>query len=120
MRDQKIPGDHIVRFYYDQKSKHPFMSISIHKTNAYGHEMTTHPSLNIHNLPREGYVRLRKNPNPNSKAKSYYHRSIKKIRNNDHYHRLSRKPKWWISKRDLRRLKIIDYKKIKNVRCVRS
>ena len=93
--------------------------ISITKYYYYGHEMTTHPSLRENGLPRKGYVRFRKNPNPNSKEKSYYHISIKRIIYVEKNGRFSPKRKWYISKRDLRRLKRIDYKKIKNVRCVR-
>ena len=118
--NKKIPGDHIVRFYYDKKSGHPFMSISLYKIIVYGHEMTTHPSRKENGLPRNGYVRFRKNPNPSSKEKSYYHRSIKRIENKEKHGRLSYKKSWVISKRDLRRLKRIDQKKIKNVRCVNN
>ena len=116
---QMIPGDHIVRFYRDAKSGHPFMSISKNINVYYGHEMTTHPSLTKHGTIREGYVRLRKNPRAHDKARSYYHKSIKRITNlheGNGKGRLSPRKHWRLSKRDLRRLKRIDKAKIKNVR----
>ena len=115
---KKIPGDHMLRFYRDNKSSHPFMSISKNKNTHYGHEMTTHPSLNQKGLPRIGYIRFRKNPNPNNKNKSYYHKSIRKIKDTrtEKGLRLKRKKNWRIINKDLKRLKRIDKNKIKNVR----
>ena len=114
----KVPGDHRLRFFRDAKSQHPFMSISIHSNFIYGHEMTTHPSLNQKGLPRNYYVKFRRNPNPNNKTLSYYHRSIRRIKNTytKKGYRFRRKTNWRISKKDLRILKRIDKKRIKNVR----
>lgn len=115
---QKISGDHRIRFYRDAKSGHPFMSISRKNRAHYGHEMTTTPSLTINGKPRQNYVRFRSNPNRNDKRKSYYSRPIKRIKNLETNlgFRLRRYKNWRLSRKDLKRLKKIDKKKIKNVR----
>ena len=115
---QKIPGDHKLRFFRDSKSGHPFLSISRKQSIYYGHEMTRRPSLNTAKNPREGYVKLRINPNKSDKSNSYYHKSIKRISNkaNEQGDRLRRYKKWTISRKDLKTLKAVDKKKIKNVR----
>ncbi len=111
---RKIPGDHKLRFYRDSKSGHPYMSISKNGNKYYGHEMTSHPSVREGGKPRKKYVKMHKNPNPDDKRISYYNRNVKRIINIDF--RLRLHPKWKIGSRDLRILKIIDKKKIKNVR----
>lgn len=111
---RKIPGDHKLRFYRDSKSGHPYMSISKNGNKYYGHEMTSHPSVRESGKPRKKYVKMHKNPNPDDKRISYYNMNVKRIINIDF--RLRLHPKWKISSRDLKILKIIDKKKIKNVR----
>ena len=111
---RKIPGDHRLRFYRDSKSGHPYMSISKNGNKYYGHEMTSHPSVRESGKPRKKYVKMHKNPNPDDKRISYYNRNVKRIINIDF--RLRFHPKWKIGSRDLKILKIIDKKKIKNVR----
>lgn len=115
---RKIPGDHRLRFYRDAKSGHPFMSISKCFDIHFGHEMTESPSLLQTGKPKSNYIRLRKNPNPNDKRRSYYQKSIKRLNNTKKGNkpRLSLRKKWSISNKDLKRLKNIDKKRIKNVR----
>ena len=80
--------------------------------------MTTSPSLDFKQRPRKNYIRLKFNPNKNDKRNSYYSRSIKRIKNKESHlgNRLRRYKNWRISRKDLKRLKKIDKKKIKNVR----
>lgn len=115
---QKIPGDHRLRFYRDAKSGHPFMSISKNCDYHYGHEMTRNPSLTISKTPRRGYQQFRHNPNTKDKVQSYYHKSIKRIKNIETHlgRRFRRNKNWIISKADLRILRRLDKRKIKNVR----
>lgn len=115
---QKIPGNHRIAFYRDKKSGHPYMRISRYGKYYYGHDMTTHPSLRTDKVPRRGYVRFRKNPNPSSKEKSYYHKSIRRlwVVNSNSGKRFDCKKDWVISNYDLRKLKRIDKKRIKNIR----
>lgn len=115
---QRIPGDHVLRFFRDAKSGHPFMSISKKRDFHYGHEMTRSPSLTKDNNPRKGYQPFKRNPNTNDKSKNYYHRSIKRISNKltQLGRRLRRYRNWVISKKDLKIIKRLDKKKIKNVR----
>ena len=115
---QKIPGDHRLRFYRDAKSGHPFMSISKNFNCHYGHEMTRNPSLTSGKSPRRGYQPFKKNPNTKDKTKSFYHKSIKRIKDVETHlgRRFRRYKNWIISKADLRIIKRLDKKKIKNVR----
>ena len=117
-----IPGDHVVRFYRDAKSNHPFMCISIYKLIHYGHMMTTHPSLKKDGRPRCEYIRFRINPNRNNKKMSYYSKTIVRIIDKKMIcgQRLQLRKNWKISLRDLRRLKRIDKNKIKNVRIIET
>ena len=120
---KRIPGNHIIRFYRDAKSNHPFMSISNIELIHYGHEMTSHPSLKQDGRPRNCYIRFRKNPNPNNKGiKCYYNRAIKRLKNKKTQlgYRLQPRNNWIISLKDLKRLKRIDKRKIKNVRLVKK
>lgn len=115
---QKVPGDHKIRFFRDAKSGHPFMSISMKNNYHYGHEMTTSPSLDSKEKPRKNYIRLATNPNKNDKRRSFYNRSIKRINNKPSHlgNRLRRYKNWKITRKDLKRLKRVDKKRIKNVR----
>ena len=80
--------------------------------------MTTHPSLTKARKPRAGYIQFKRNPNPKSKQKSYFHKSIKRIYSpKNGMPRLSRR-KWSLSKKDLKKLRKMDRHKIKNVRPV--
>ncbi len=119
-RTRKIPGDHKLRFYRDAKSGHPFMSVSKSKDIYFGHEMTKHPSLTEMGQPRASYVLFYRNPNPYCRESSYFHKSIRRIKNGiiNNVDRLKRKPLWRISRRDLKKVRNIDKKKIKNVRPV--
>lgn len=93
------------------------MGISESGKDVYGHNLTTHPSLTKDGKPRSGYQALKKSPNPKDVRKSYYEKSIKKIRNarNEKGPRLKRKTKWEIGKKDLKRLRKADRKRIKNI-----
>ena len=115
---KRIAGDHILRFHYDQKSGHPFMSISKKGDYYYGHEMTSSPSLKESGEIRSKYIRFRKNPNGNQpkSQRSYYRKRIKMNLYSPVGGRLKLKKKWKIGKSDLKRLKRIDKYKIKNVR----
>ena len=115
---QKIPGDHIIRFFRDAKSGHPYMSISKEGNKYYGHDMTSHPSLKDDGALRKKYQKFHRNPNPDDNKNSFYHRRIKKIINtkNTYGYRLRLHPKWKISTRDLKILRNLDKRKIKNVR----
>ena len=112
--ERRIPGDHRLRFYRDIKSGHPYMSISKNGNKYYGHDMTSHPSLKDNGSPRKKYVKMHRNPNPDDKRVSYYSRKIKRVIN--YGQRLRLHPKWRISYKDLKVLKMINKKKIKNVR----
>ena len=113
-----IPGDHRVRFYRDAKSGHPFMGISKNNELHFGHEMTESPSLLKTGGIKNRYIRFRKNPNPNDKEKSYYRKAIKRIVNTTKgdIPRLVKRKNWKITNHDLKVLKRIDKKRIKNVR----
>lgn len=115
---KRIPGDHRLRFFLDIKSSHPFMCISIYKNTYYGHQMTTHPSLYSDGTVKRGYMRFKKNPNKKDKRFAYYEISIRRIVNtiSDNGYRLKRRYTWVICKKDLKTLKQIDKKIIKNVR----
>ena len=115
---KKVPGDHFVRFYYDYKTAHPFMCISNYKNYYFGHEMTTHPSLRKNGTIKSGYIRFRKNPNPESKNKSYYYKALKRILNssNKKGKRLRLYKKWRILRSDLKRLKRLDKRKSPHIR----
>ena len=114
---QKIPGDHKLAFYRDNKSGHPYMRISEYGNYYYGHDLTSHPSLREDKRPRNGYIRFKRNPNPSSKERSYYHKSIRRLLSIDSYNfkRFSPRKGWNIYRRDMRKLKKIDYRKIKNI-----
>ena len=110
---QKIKGDHIIRFYFYEKSHHPFMSVTKHGNYHDGHNMTTHPSLRMNKTIRGRYRRFRKNPNPDSSSISYYEGPL--IRNVTADPKLMRlKKNWFLSIGDLKRLKIND--KTKNLK----
>jgi len=114
---QMIPGDHKLAFYRDSKSGHPYMRISKHRNYYYGHEMTSHPSLRNNRTPRSGYISFRRNPNPTNKERSYYHKSIRRLMvvvNNAN--RFRAHITWAISKRDMKKLKRIDRKRIKSIK----
>ena len=115
---KRIPGNHLVFFYYDYKTAHPFMCISNYNNYYYGHEMTTHPSLRQNGSIKSDYIRFRRNPNPTNKNKSYYHKSIKRIINttNKKGKRLRMYKTWKISNTDLRRLKRLDKRKSPHIR----
>ena len=116
---RKIPGDHNLRFFFDEKSGHPFMSVSKKGDYYFGHEMTTSPELTQSNRIRKCYVKFRKNPNPHNKKKSFYHKRIKQNIFSPKNGRLKPKRNWRISSRDLKILRKIDRRKIKNVRTVK-
>ena len=115
---KRIAGDHILRFHFDQKSGHPFMSISKKGDYYYGHEMTSSPSLRESGEVRSKYVKFRTNPNrsQSKRQKSYYRRRIKMNLYSPTGGRLKPKQKWKISRFDLKKLKRLDKNKIKNVR----
>lgn len=115
---KKVPGDHILRFYKDAKSGHPFLGISEFGKKIYGHEMTSHPALNAGGEAKKKYQRFHKNPNPNNKSNSYYSKKMKRLinTNNKYGLRLKLQKHWRIINRDLKILKNIDKKKTKNVR----
>ena len=113
-----IPGNHIVKFYRDEKSGHPFMGISEFGTRVYGHEMTTHPARKNNKKPRAKYQMFHKNPSGDKETESFYKKTVKKIINEVTVlgPLLKLKRLWKIGKRDLKILKNLDKKRIKNVR----
>ena len=111
---QKIGGDHILRFYFDNKSKHPLMGISRIQNAVSGHQMTSHPEKTASGIVKKSYIKFKTNPNTKEKNKVSYYR--KKIKRNISIDRLSLKKEWTISKHDFKVLKNIDIKAIKNVR----
>ena len=117
----KIGGDHIVRFYFDMRSGHPFMAITKEKDTISGHEMTTTPPLTKNNTIKSGYIRFRRKPNRHQQKKSYYKRRIKRrLQLSKSSGRFKIQKNWAISRKDLKVLKNVDKKKIKNVRIAKN
>ena len=105
-----------ITFYHNKSSRHFLLGIAKQGDYIAGHDMTTHPSLKKCLKPKKKYFRLSRNPNPNDERVSYVDR---KLRKNIRFHfedsgkkRLTKKKNWKLSKRDKKRVRKIDYKKL--------
>lgn len=116
---QKIKGDHIIRFYFDNKSHHFFLSISKHDERVDGHSMTSHPSLRVDGSLRIKYLKLKHNPSPSSTFPSYLEKSLLRnidIVNKDGKKRMANKNTWKLSQKDFKRIKALDRKRTKHLK----
>lgn len=106
------------KFYHNKASHHFFLGIAKRGVTLAGHDMTTHPSLTSSGRPKKKYLILHDNPNPNDKRKSYLDRKLRKnvkvCFDDSGKKRLTIKKGWKLSKKDIKAIKKIDKKQIKN------
>ena len=103
--------------YHNKGSKHFLLSVESRGDYAFGHDMTTSPSLTKDNQPRKRYMALYKNPNPKDKRTSYIHKNpriVKKHFEDSGDKRLTKKREWKVHKKDKRVIKKLNKKKLKN------
>ena len=105
-----------IKFYHNKGSGHFFLCVGYRGDYVAGHDLTTHPTLNRKGKPKNKYIALFKNPNPNDKRKSFMDKHLRK---NLKIHfqdsgkkRLTKKQNWKLSKRDKKRIKRLDRNKI--------
>ena len=116
---QKLKGDHVIRFYFDNKSHHFFLSVSKHDEKVDGHSMTSHPSLRIDGSIRSKYLRLKHNPAPFNTSPSYIEKSLIRsvdLVNEDGKKRMANKNTWKLSQKDFKRIKVLDKKRTRHLK----
>ena len=105
-------------FYHNKTSQHFFLGTAKRGDALSGHDMTTHPSRTSQGKPKKKYMKLFKNPNPNYMRDSYIDKKLRinvKIYFEDSRNkRLTVKRGWKLAKTDVRRIKRLDKKQIKN------
>ena len=103
-------------FYHNMGSKHFLLGVAEKGDHIAGHDLTTHPSLNKNNKPKRKYLKLVRNPNSRDKRVSYINKhlrkDVKKHFSDTGNLRLTLKKNWKLSKRDKKRVRKIDYKKL--------
>ena len=104
------------KFYHNKGSEHFLLGVAERGGCAAGHDLTTHPSLNKNGKPKRKYLELTKNPNPEDSRVSYINRrlrkDVKRFFEDTGKKRLTVKKKWKLSKRDKKRIKKLDRKKL--------
>ena len=102
------------KIYHSKSTKHFFVGIAKKIDSVAGHDATTHPSLKSDGKPRNRYLKLTKNPNPNDKRVAYVHKNLRVVNSrfeDSRKKRLTPKKGWKIHRRDKKRLRKLDKKK---------
>lgn len=106
------------KFYHNKASQHFFIGTAKRGETLAGHDMTTHPSLTSLGRPKKKYIALSKNPNPNDSRGSYLDRKLRmNVRiyfEDTRKKRLTIKKGWSLCKADIKRIKRIDKRQMKN------
>ena len=67
-----------IKIYHNKGSEHFLLVVAERGDYVSGHDLTTHPILNIKGYPKKKYLKLHKNPNPKDPRDSYLNKHLRK------------------------------------------